>query len=102
MKNVYQTKSNFLSGKIEPCGNYAGEFSQEAFDLINAECETKDIEMSAEMWSDIMYLKATGEVIAIVAEGELTSNSNCVYVYLDYSDCPAAFDGRDEKELKTI
>lgn len=93
-----KTTTDFLEGKIEHCGSYAGEFSQEAFDLIKETTE-EDIEMTDETWSDIMYFKATGEVIAIIAEGEMTSNSDCVYVYLDYSDCPAAFDGRDAKEL---
>lgn len=92
-----KTTTNFLEGKIETCGSYAGEFSQEAFDIFT-ECE-EDIEMSAETWSDIMYFPSTGEVIAIIAEGELTSDSDCVYIYLDRSDCPAAFEGRDAKEF---
>lgn len=96
MKNLNQTTANFLEGKIEHCGSYAGEFSQEAFDLMSWR---EGIEMSAEMWSDIMYFKESGEVIAIIAEGELTSDSDCYYVYLNRCDCPAAFDGRDEKEF---
>lgn len=97
MKTYNETTTNFLAGKFEHCG-YAGEFSQEAFDIVNAECE-EDIVMTDETWSDIMYDKDTGEVIALITEGELTSDSDCYYVYLDREDCPPAFDGRDEKEL---
>ena len=97
MKNLFKTTTNFLETKIQHCGSYAGEFSQEAFDLVNAECDV-DI-LAEEAWSDIMYFPSTGEVIAIVAEGELSSDSDCYYVYLDEKDCPQAFDGMMQKEL---
>lgn len=98
MKKVATTTTGHMSGKLNHCGDYAGEFMNEAYDIINGIMELEPLE--GNQWADIMYFSISGEVVAVLADDALTCHdAELIYVYLDREDCPRAFAGMEEKEL---
>lgn len=98
MKNLIETTTGTLANQmiLTHCGDYAGEFQQEAFDLLNEVEDIKDFEGNE--WCDIMFDRE-GNVYAIWAEDALTCwNADAKYIELEKEDCPNAFAGMEEKE----
>lgn len=80
---------------LDHCGDYAGEFQQEAFDLLSEVCDFPEFE--GNQWCDIMY-DMEGNVYAVWAEDALTCwNADAKYIQLDREDCPRAFENMKSK-----
>ena len=95
MKNVITTTAGDLSSQmiLAHSGDYAGRFQGQAIGILK---DLYDLppDLEEDDWADIMYDRK-GNVYAIWADGPLTSqDSICVYMELDYEDCPEAFLGR--------
>jgi len=96
MKTLIETTTAAIASQmiLDHCGNYAGEFQDEAYGLLNQVTDLPEFEN--EEWADIMYDRE-GNVYAIYADGELTSNSKAIYIELDREDCERAFEGMELK-----
>ena len=98
MKEFATTTTGHMSGKLNHCGDYAGEFMNEAYDIINGIITLE--QLVENQWADIMYFHQTGEVVAVLADDALTCHdAELIYVYLDREECPRAFAKMEEKEL---
>ena len=109
MKTLIETTTGTIASQmiLISAGDYAGEFQDEAFDMI-AEASDKDVfdmttelcdkaECEANSWADIMF-DQNGNVYAIWAEDALTCwNASLIYIQLDREDCPVAFKKMQEK-----
>ncbi len=93
MKTLNETTTGQLLnelGILSQAGEYAGEYQQEAFNLIS-ELETLS-EFEGDVWADIMH-DTEGNCFAVYAEGALTcQNERCLYVQVDREDCKSAYD----------
>jgi hypothetical protein len=93
MKTLNETKTGQLFnelGILSQAGEYAGEYQQEAFNLIS-ELETLP-EFEGNMWADIMH-NNKGNCYAVYAEDALTcQDARCLYVQVDREDCKSAYD----------
>lgn len=105
MNTLHTTTTGNLfneTGILTHCGDYAGEFTNEA-DAILEQISKKRDEIyvqdgSSYGWSDIMFNENTGEVYAVWANGELTAQSALLqYIEINESDCSAAFKAIKEK-----
>ena len=97
MKNLIETTTGSLSSQIilDHCGDYAGEFQDQAFDLLSTVTDLPDFKEN--QWCDIMFDR-NGNVYAIWAEDALTCyNADAKYIQLDMEDCEEAFKGMEEK-----
>ena len=97
MKNLIETTTGFISSQmiLDHCGDYAGKFQDEAFDLLSTVADSSEFEEN--QWCDIMFDR-DGAVYAIWAEDALTCyNAYAKYIQLDREDCPKAFAEMDEK-----
>ena len=97
MKNLIETTTGTISSQmiVNHCGDYAGRFQDEAFDLLSTVTDFPKFEEN--QWCDIMFDR-DGDVYAIWAEDSLTCyNADAKYIQLDREDCPAAFAGMEEK-----
>jgi hypothetical protein len=82
---------------LNHCGNYAGEFQDNAFEIFQELWDSELNSLDMNQWMDIMYNKE-GKVFAIFAEDALTcQNAWCFYVELQEEDCPEAFKIMKEK-----
>lgn len=105
MKNLQTTTTGSLfnqTGILTHAGDYAGEFTYEADEILEKISDRRDeiyvSDGSSYGWSDIMFNEQTGEVYAVWANGELTAQSALLqYVELDEADCPKAFAEAKEK-----
>ena len=96
MKTLFTTTTDVLFRmNLTHCGDYAGKFIHEAYDLMR---EVTDIPVFEEnQWADIMYDRE-GNVYAVWAEDSLTCfNADAMYIQLDRGDCEEAFKGMEEK-----
>lgn len=97
MKNLTSTTTGTISSQmiLDHCGDYAGKFQDEAFDLLSKVTDLPEFEEN--QWCDIMFDRE-GDVYAIWAEDALTCyNADAKYIQLDEEDCPEAFAGMREK-----
>jgi len=96
MKKLIETTTGTISNQmiLDHCGDYAGEFQNEAYELLSNVCELPEFENNH--WADIMFY---GRIVyAIWAEDSLTCyNASCYYVELEKKDCPKAFDMMEKK-----
>jgi uncharacterized protein YuzE len=91
MKNLVETTTGTISSQmiLDHCGDHAGRFIDQAYDLLSEVTDLPEFEENA--WADIMYDKQ-GNVYAIWAEDALTCyNAEAKYIQLDENDCPQAF-----------
>ena len=96
MKTLIETTTGTISSQmiLEHCGDYAGKFQDQAFDLLSTVTDLPDKE---NQWCDIMYDRK-GNVYAVWAEDALTCyNADAKYIQLDREDCEEAFKGMEEK-----
>lgn len=97
MKTLITTTTGTISSQmiLDHCGDYAGKFQNEAFNLLS---EVTDLpEFEENQWCDIMFDR-DGNVYAICAQDSLTcQNAWCFYIQLDREDCERAFAGMEEK-----
>ena len=99
MKNLIETTTGILASQmtLTHCGDYAGKFSDSAFDIFESIWESPLADLEDEQWMDIMF-DAKGNVYAVWAEDSLTcQNAWCYYVELEKEDCPKAFEEAEEK-----
>ncbi len=95
MKSLVITTTGQMAGKIHHCGDFGGEFANEAYDIISEREELPEFE--GNQWADIMY-DNEGRVYAVWAEDALTCWSDkLIYLELEESDCPRAFEKMREK-----
>ena len=97
MKNLTSTTTGTISSQmiLDHCGDYAGKFQDEAFDLLSKVTDLPEFEEN--QWCDIMFDRE-GDVYAIWAEDALTCyNADAKYIQLDEEDCPKAFAEMNEK-----
>lgn len=99
MKNLQHTTTGSIfnhTGILNHCGDYAGKFQDQAFEIIDSVYED-ELSFINNQWCDIMY-NNKGQVFAIFATDSLTcSDADCIYVELDRVDCEEAFAGMEEK-----
>lgn len=91
MKKIIETTTGSLSNQmiLDHCGDFAGKFQNEAYELLSKVCELPEFENNN--WADIMF-DENGILYAILAEDSLTCyNAWCYYVELEKKDCPKAF-----------
>ena len=71
MKNLIETTTGTISSQmiLNHCGDYAGRFQDEAFDLLSTVTDLPEFEEN--QWCDIMFDR-DGDVYAIWAEDSLT------------------------------
>ena len=97
MKNLTETTTGIISSQmiLFHCGDYAGKFQDEAFDLLSKVTELPEFEDN--QWCDIVHdIKCN--VYAIWAEDSLTCyNADAKYIQLDRDDCEKAFIEMEEK-----
>ena len=99
MNNLIETTTGAISSQmiLTHCGDYAGKFSDTAFEIFESIWEAPLANLEENQWMDIMYDRS-GKVYAIWAEDALTcQNAWCYYVELGEEDCPEAFVGMREK-----
>ena len=101
MKNLTETRTSDINRmNMKPCGDYAGKFMYEAYNLLNEVTDIPDSseieDFESEWWMDIMFDKDQN-VYAVFAEGALTSDSRAIYIELEQEDCPAAFEAMYSK-----
>jgi hypothetical protein len=97
MKTLTETTTGTISSQmiLNYCGDYAGRFQDEAFDLLSSVTDLPEFEKN--QWCDIMFDR-DGDVYAIWAEDALTcQNADAKYIQLDIEDCPNAFKKMNEK-----
>jgi hypothetical protein len=97
MKNLIETTTGNISSQmiLDHCGDYAGEFQSEAFDLLSKVTELSDFEEN--QWCDIMF-DQNNNVYAIWAEDALTCyNADAKYIQLVREDCEKTFAAMEEK-----
>lgn len=97
MKTLFESTTGTISSQmiLDHCGDYAGKFQEEAFDLLSQVCDLP--EFDGNQWCDIMF-DSDGDVYAIWAEDSLTCwNADAKYIQLDREDCEKAFAGMEEK-----
>jgi hypothetical protein len=97
MKTLTETTTGTISNQmiLDHCGDYAGKFQDEAYDLLSKVCDLPAFD--ANQWADIMYDRQ-GNVYAIWAEDALTCcNAEAKYISLDKDDCEKAFEEMNEK-----
>ena len=100
MKNLIETTTGTLSSQmiLDYCGDYDGEFQDEAFDLLSKVTDLPAFE--GNHWADIMF-DHSYNIYAIWAEDALTCwNAAVKYIQLDNEDCPKAFAGMNKKMSK--
>ena len=98
MKTLIETTTCTISSQmiLDHCGDYAGKFQDEAFDLLSKVTDLPEFEEN--QWCDIMFDR-DGDVYAIWAEDSLTCyNAEAKYIQLDREDCPKAFAEMDKKK----
>lgn len=91
MKNLIETTTGSISSQmiLDHCGDYAGEFQHEAFELLSKVFELPELE--GNQWCDIMFDQYES-VYAIWAADDLTcNNADAKYMHLDREDCERAF-----------
>lgn len=99
MKNLIETTTGDISSQmiLTHCGDYAGRFLSEAFNIFQELWGAEINKWYGIIWMDIMFDRE-GRVYAIWAEDALTcQNAWCYYIELDEEDCPEAFAGMREK-----
>lgn len=99
MKEVIKTTTGELSRRmiLNHCGDYAGRFQDEAFDIFQEAWDTEIAELDEDEWMDIMF-DGAGNVYAVDAEGELTcQNADCYIIQLGREDCPEAFNEMEKR-----
>ena len=70
---------------------FAGEWSQEAYDMLIKSDDLNDIEQDEDFWTDIMQLD--GVLYAVAANAPVTSISgNAIYVELDEEEYSQLYD----------
>jgi len=97
MKKIIFTTTGNISAQmiLNHCGDYAGKFQDEAYDLLSKVTDLP--EFSENQWCDIMY-DMKGNIYAIWADGELNRyNALAKYIQLDREDCEKAFAEMEEK-----
>jgi len=97
MKNLIETTTGTISSQmiLDHCGDYAGKFQNEAFDLLSKVTDLPEFENNR--WADIMFDRF-GNVYAIWAEDALHCfNADTKCIQLDREDCPKAFEEMEEK-----
>ena len=97
MKTLIETTTGTLANQmvLDHCGDYAGKFQYEAFDLLSTVTDLPEFEEN--QWCDIMFDRH-GNVYAIWAEDALTCfNADAMYLQLDREDCEEAFAAMEEK-----
>ena len=98
MKTIQTTTTGIAGARLNHCGDYAGRFIDQAFDIFKENGFEKELKENE--WMDIMYFTHIGKVVAVYAEDTLTcADAEMKYIYLDREDCPEAFDGMEEKEF---
>lgn len=100
MKTLFETTTGSIASKmrLDHCGEYAGEFLEEALDILNKVTYCHMDSLIDNEWADIMYDENTGNVYAICAEDALTCrNASMLYIQIDFEDCPSAFKKMKEK-----
>ena len=98
MKELISATTGAISSQmiLEHCGDYAGRFQDEAFNIFQQNFDSEFFLEDSE-WADIMF-DSKGNVYAVWAGDALTcQNAPCLYVQLDVEDCPEAFSGMQEK-----
>lgn len=97
MKTTIETTTAAIASQmiLEHCGDYAGEFQNEAYELLNQVTDLPEY-FENEQWADIMFDRQ-GNVYAIFADGALTSDSPAMYIEIEQEDCPEAFDAMYSK-----
>lgn len=98
MKTLIETTTGFLASQmiLDNCGEYAGEYQDEAFEIIDSVYED-ELSFITNQWCDIMY-DQNHKVYAIFATDALTCwNAEVLYVELEESDCPKAFENMRTK-----
>lgn len=95
MKTLVKTTTAELNSmNLNFCGDYEGEFQDEAYWLLS---EYEDLTtFKGEMWADIMF-DMNEKVYAVCASGTLTSDSQAMYIELEQEDCPIAFEAMHSK-----
>lgn len=99
MKNLVETTTGTISSQmiLDHCGDYAGKFGTEAYNIIDSLIGGDDLSYINNQWSDIMFDKE-GCVYAIYATDALTCHdADVLYVELEEDDCPAAFSAMRNK-----
>jgi hypothetical protein len=102
MKNLVETTTEALSSQmiLNHCGDFAGKFQDEAFDIFQELWDSELNSWDKNQWMDIMYDR-DGNVCAVYAEDSLTcQNAWCFYIQLDLEDCQKAFE--EMKETNNI
>jgi hypothetical protein len=97
MKTLIETRTGTISSQmiLNHCGDYAGKFQDEAFDLLSKVTDLPEFEEN--QWCDIMF-DSDANVYAIWAEDALTCyNADAKYIQLDLEDCEKAFVEMEEK-----
>ena len=97
MKTLITTTTGTISSQmiLNHCGDYAGKFHDEAFELLSKSTALPDFDVN--QWADIMF-DQDGDVYAVWAEDSLTCyNAEAKYIQLDRDDCEDAFVGMEEK-----
>jgi hypothetical protein len=92
MKSLIETTTGHISSRmiLEPCGDCAGKFQDEAFELISKKTELTPLE--ANQWCDIMY-DARGNIFAVWADDSLIChNADVKLVQLDVIDVNKALE----------
>ena len=97
MKTLNETTTGTISKQmiLNHCGDYAGKFQDEAYELLSKVTDLPEFEEN--QWCDIMFDR-DGNVYAIWAEDFLTCfNAEAKYIQLDSEDCEKAFAEMNEK-----
>ena len=90
MGTIQETSTNQLfnlTDVLTHAGDYAGKYQQEAFDLL---MQGDDFMWTEDAWADIMH-DNKGNCYAIIAKGELTSDSDCYFANISKEDCISAY-----------
>ena len=87
--------------RLTHCGDFAGKFQNEAYEIIQAYYEYELNSWDANQWTDIMFDEITNKVYAVYAEDCMTCfNAVLYYVEIDEKQCIKAFEGMREKIIK--
>lgn len=98
MKTLIETTTGALANQmiLSHCGDYAGKFHDEAFEIFQELWDSELNSWDGREWMDIMFDRK-GNVYAIYAEDSLTcQDAWCYYVELDREDCERAFEEMEE------
>ena len=77
---IVVTTTESINNFLQEAGDYAGEYSDEAYKLLECELDEGEMKFDANQWCDIMKNKNTGKLYAVYAEDALTSCSSAIMI----------------------